>query len=60
MKPSDTISVIKTPKNDELHITLNLDKLRLNDAGRVTVKASNLLGDVSSTAVLTVKGQLKL
>jgi len=51
-----------TKLNDKNGVILNLklDQLQLKDAGQVKVKASNWLGDVSSTALLTVKGKLQV
>ena len=58
LRPSDTVSITKTVEKDELLLSLMIDKLQLDDAGQIKVKASNLLGDVTSTAMLTVKGTI--
>jgi len=60
LRPSDTIIVTQAADNKDLVLNLTLDKLQLKDAGLIKVKAENLLGDVSSTANLTVKGKFCL
>jgi len=58
LKPSDTIIMNQTADKTDLLVTLTLDKLQLKDAGQVKVQARNILGDVHSTAELTVNGKL--
>jgi len=48
----------QTADKTDLLVTLTLDKLQLKDAGQVKVQARNILGDVHSTAELTVNGKL--
>jgi len=50
----------KTADGNDVLVSLRLDMLQLKDAGQIQVQARNLLGDVSSMALLTVKGKLIL
>jgi len=49
--------MIKTVDKNDLLLILTIDKLQLDDAGQIKVKATNSQGDVISTARLTVKGE---
>jgi len=57
LKPNERVAQNVRPDNDNLHISLLIEKLILPDAGQIKVIARNTEGDVSSLAKLKVIGK---